>query len=168
PDALAHAPAARLPPESRRRCRRPCELCKRGRRRSGRRAGRTRQPAFRHTFASRLVAAGVDLRTVQEPGGWRTLSKVQRYVHLSPGHLAAAVEKIVATPAVVAPRAGNSSELRQNFESAEAGSRTMRSKTRTQTSEILGAEGWPSPVEGVRLEIGSGPTRSRRGSNRTH
>ena len=29
----------------------------------------------------------------------------------------------------------------------------MRSETRTQTSAILGAEGWPSPVEGVRLEI---------------
>jgi site-specific recombinase XerD len=59
--------------------------------------------ALRHTFASRLVAAGVDLRTVQELGGWRTLSMVQRYAHLSPDHLAAAVEKIVATPAVVAP-----------------------------------------------------------------
>jgi len=60
--------------------------------------------ALRHTFASRLVAAGVDLRTVQELGGWRTLSMVQRYAHLSPGLLAAAVEKIVATPEVVAPR----------------------------------------------------------------
>jgi len=80
--------------------------------------------ALRHTFASRLVAAGVDLRTVQELGGWRTLSMVQRYAHLSPGHLAAAVEKIVATPAGVAPGAANGSELRYNFESAEAGSRT--------------------------------------------
>jgi integrase-like protein len=61
--------------------------------------------ALRHTFASRLVAAGVDLRTVQELGGWRTLSMVQRYTHLSPGHLAAAVEKIVAVPAVSAPGA---------------------------------------------------------------
>ena len=67
--------------------------------------------ALRHTFASRLVAAGVDLRTVQELGGWRTLSMVQRYAHLSPDHLAAAVEKIVATPAVVAPRPVNGSEL---------------------------------------------------------
>jgi len=80
--------------------------------------------ALRHTFASRLVAAGVDLRTVQELGGWRTLSMVQRYAHLSPDHLAAAVEKIVATPAVVAPGPVNGSELWQNFESAEAGSRT--------------------------------------------
>lgn len=75
--------------------------------------------ALRHTFASRLVAAGVDLRTVQELGGWRTLSMVQRYAHLSPGHLAAAVEKIVATPAVVAPKVVSGSELRRNFDSAE-------------------------------------------------
>jgi len=34
--------------------------------------------ALRHTFASRLVAAEVDLRTVQELGGWKTLSMVQR------------------------------------------------------------------------------------------
>jgi site-specific recombinase XerD len=31
----------------------------------------------RHTFASRLVMAGGDLRTVQELGGWRTLAMVQ-------------------------------------------------------------------------------------------
>jgi len=68
--------------------------------------------ALRHTFASRLVAAGVDLRTVQELGGWRTLSMVQRYAHLSPGHLAAAVERIVAVPVAA------STELRQNFDSA--------------------------------------------------
>lgn len=42
---------------------------------------------LRHTFASRLVMAGVDLRTVQELGGWRTLSRVQRYSHLAPAHL---------------------------------------------------------------------------------
>ena len=72
--------------------------------------------ALRHTFASRLVAAGVDLRTVQELGGWRTLSMVQRYAHLSPGHLAAAVEKIVAVPA--AAQSARATELRENFESA--------------------------------------------------
>jgi site-specific recombinase XerD len=32
--------------------------------------------ALRHTCASRLVASGVDLRAVQELGGWRTLSMV--------------------------------------------------------------------------------------------
>jgi len=38
----------------------------------------------RHSFASRLVMAGVDLRTVQELGGWKTLGMVQRYAHLAP------------------------------------------------------------------------------------
>ena len=50
--------------------------------------------ANRHTFASRLVMAGVDLLTVQKLGGWRTLSMVQRYAHLAPGHLRAAVERL--------------------------------------------------------------------------
>jgi integrase len=51
---------------------------------------------LRHTFASRLVMAGVDLRTVQELGGWSSLELVQRYAHLSPGHKAEAVERISA------------------------------------------------------------------------
>jgi integrase len=51
---------------------------------------------LRHTFASRLVMAGVDLRTVQELGGWSSLDLVQRYAHLSPGHKAEAVERITA------------------------------------------------------------------------
>ena len=38
----------------------------------------------RHTFASRLVMAGVDLRTAQVLGGWRTLAMVQRCSHLAP------------------------------------------------------------------------------------
>ena len=41
---------------------------------------------LRHTFASSLVMAGVDLRTVQEYGGWSDLSLVQRYSHLSASH----------------------------------------------------------------------------------
>jgi integrase len=81
--------------------------------------------ALRHTFASRLVAAGVDLRTVRELGGWKTLSMVQRYAHLSPDHLAAAVEKIVAVPAVVASEAVSVREHRQNFDSAESSSREV-------------------------------------------
>ena len=38
---------------------------------------------LRHTFASRLVMAGVDLRTIQELGGWGSLEMVQRYSHLN-------------------------------------------------------------------------------------
>ncbi len=49
---------------------------------------------LRHTFASRLVMAGVDLRTVQELGGWSDLSMVQRYAHVGPSHKAEAVRRI--------------------------------------------------------------------------
>jgi integrase len=50
---------------------------------------------LRHTFASRLAMAGVDLLTIKELGGWKTLAMVQRYAHLSPGHQRQAVERLV-------------------------------------------------------------------------
>ena len=53
---------------------------------------------LRHTFASRLVMAGVDLYTVQTLLGHKSAAMVQRYAHLSPEHLRKAVEKLV-TPA---------------------------------------------------------------------
>jgi integrase len=49
----------------------------------------------RHTFATRLCENGVDLRLVQEMGGWATLSLVHRYAHVSPGRKAKAVEGLV-------------------------------------------------------------------------
>ncbi len=52
--------------------------------------------ALRHTFASRLAVAGVDLRTIQELGGRQDLKMVERYAHLSPSHKAAAVERLAA------------------------------------------------------------------------
>ena len=54
----------------------------------------------RHTFASRLVMAGVDLQTVQELGSWRSLAMVQKYAQLAPGHRLAAVEALVRAPEV--------------------------------------------------------------------
>jgi integrase len=49
----------------------------------------------RHTFASRLVMAGVDLRTVAELLGHRTLQMVMRYSHLAPEHQTSAVDRLV-------------------------------------------------------------------------
>ncbi len=51
----------------------------------------------RHTFASRLVMAGVDLRTVQQLGGWQSSGRVQRSSHLGPDHLLAAAERLVSS-----------------------------------------------------------------------
>ena len=55
---------------------------------------------LRHTFASRLVMNGVDLRTVQELGGWKHIEMVMRYAHLSDEHQANAVETLVSAPKV--------------------------------------------------------------------
>jgi site-specific recombinase XerD len=47
---------------------------------------------LRHTFCSRLVMAGVSLKTAQELMGHKTIQMTARYAHLSPGHLQDAVE----------------------------------------------------------------------------
>lgn len=49
---------------------------------------------MRHTFASRLVQAGVDLNTVRDLLGHSSIAMVLRYAHLSPEVKAAAVERI--------------------------------------------------------------------------
>ena len=52
----------------------------------------------RHTFASRLVMAGVDLRTVAELMGHSSIQMTMRYAHLAPQHNRAAVDRLVPFP----------------------------------------------------------------------
>jgi integrase len=47
---------------------------------------------LRHTFASQLVMAGVDITTIKELLGHKSLAMTMRYSHLSPSHKARAVE----------------------------------------------------------------------------
>jgi len=49
---------------------------------------------LRHCAASYLVMAGVDMRTVAEILGHKTIQMTQRYAHLSPEHLKDAVSKM--------------------------------------------------------------------------
>lgn len=50
--------------------------------------------SLRHTFASHLVMAGVDLTTVSKLLGHKDISTTMIYSHLSPEHLRGAVEKL--------------------------------------------------------------------------
>ncbi len=76
---------------------------------------------LRHTFASRLVMAGENLRAVQELMGHKTIQMTVRYAHLAPQHLLAAVQKLCNTGS--APQNG-----------------ATRTSTRTSDSE-KGSEG---------------------------
>jgi integrase len=47
---------------------------------------------LRHTFASQLIMAGVDLTTIKELLGHKTLAMTLRYAHLAPSHKVKAVD----------------------------------------------------------------------------
>ena len=49
---------------------------------------------LRHTFASRLAMSGAGNKTLKELGRRKTAEMIDRYAHLSPEHLAEAIEKI--------------------------------------------------------------------------
>jgi integrase len=49
---------------------------------------------LRHTFASHLVMAGVDIVTVKELLGHKTLTMTLRYAHLAPSHKVQALEEL--------------------------------------------------------------------------
>ena len=59
---------------------------------------------LRHTFASRFVMAGNDLRTLAELLGHKTLQMVMRYSHLSQAHELAAVERLCETGVAPEPQ----------------------------------------------------------------
>ena len=51
---------------------------------------------LRHTYISRLMMAGVDVRTVQELAGHKSITMTMRYAHLAPEQKKRAVVKLDA------------------------------------------------------------------------
>jgi site-specific recombinase XerD len=84
---------------------------------------------LRHTFASRLVMKGVDLRSVQMAMGHKSIQMTCRYAHLAPNHELASVEKLCET--VIAPEAAleNPSDTRSGTSTLVA---NLNGTTRTQ------------------------------------
>jgi site-specific recombinase XerD len=70
---------------------------------------------LRHTFASRLVMAGVDLRTVQELMGHKSIQMTVRYSHLTPKHTLAAVEMLTGAVTAVTTDTKTSTEQKEQI-----------------------------------------------------
>ena len=104
----------------------------------------------RHTFASRLVMAGVDLRTVQQLGGWQSLAMVQRYSHLAPDHLRAAVERLVQS-------ASDPAELGQDLDSAGSETEVDRRTVVQDTEKVT--------RRGGRARLKASDSKSDRGAS---
>lgn len=69
---------------------------------------------LRHTWATRLVQAGVDLYVVQKLGRWKTITMVMRYAHHYPESLRAGAEVLDRL------RKESSTKLAQSVEKAQA------------------------------------------------
>lgn len=61
---------------------------------TGRKTGGISFHCLRHTGATRMLAAGVDMETVRKLGGWQNLHVLRRYLHPSDAAGVAAVEAI--------------------------------------------------------------------------
>jgi len=65
-----------------------------------RRAGGLSFHSLRHTGASRMLARGVDIKTVQQLGGWQNLLVLEKYLHPTDAQKVAAVEAVGREPRV--------------------------------------------------------------------
>jgi integrase len=76
---------------------------------------------LRHTFASRLVMTGADLRTVAELLRDKTLAMVMRYAHVAPDYKLAAVERMGSSFGV-----SPSTKLTPGFEVQKSGTAVVQ------------------------------------------
>lgn len=72
------------------------QACRDGKVQTGRKTGGISFHCLRHTGATRMLAAGVDIETVRQIGGWSSLTILKRYLHPADDAKRAAVETIGA------------------------------------------------------------------------
>ncbi len=70
------------------------EACERAKVQTGRKTGGVSFHCLRHTGATRMLAAGVDVKTVMMIGGWKNLTILSRYLHPTDEAALAAVNTI--------------------------------------------------------------------------
>ena len=68
--------------------------CKRAKIQTGRNSGGVGFHTLRHTGATRMLEAGVDVKTVMRLGGWKSLDILERYLHPTDEAARTAVEAI--------------------------------------------------------------------------
>jgi integrase len=78
--------------------------CARAKVTMGRRTGGISFHCLRHTGASRMLEAGVDVKIVMEIGGWKNLKVLERYLHTSEARKQAAVNTIGRAVVFTSPR----------------------------------------------------------------
>jgi integrase len=74
--------------------RRFTSLCEEANIPSGRKEAGISFHCLRHTGASRMLARGVDVKTVMQLGGWRNLEVLEKYLHPTDAQKKAAVEGV--------------------------------------------------------------------------
>jgi integrase len=82
---------------------------------------------LRHSFASRLVMQGVDIRTVAELMGHKTIQMTMRYAHLSPEHKLDAVRRLAG----FAPGRKKKDVVTSSHRTPEGGRKPRATKTAT-------------------------------------
>lgn len=70
------------------------EACASAKVKMGRKTGGISFHCLRHTGATRMLAAGADVKTVMEIGGWKNLKVMERYLHPTDARKRAAVNTI--------------------------------------------------------------------------